>query len=454
MTKKAMRFDSKMKHQLLERASNTIKAFAGGMVKKGDPSPLDWGEYGLSFFDGYTVRYTEEFVKERHQFTALAVKMLKARNAHENTIRTLCQKAGQEYVRQVADSNTNTQSTLESAAKKLVETVLAEAGKEYTHIVPNFLIKHSAQNDVLTIGRVRSMPTESATANTALAQNTKIKLVAGGYPNLGLTSDPLTLGMPGSVWVVDVPATKENVATEAKWLIDVAISLMRLSTNKWQGVHPGLGEMEAHPTHPPLHAQPCVTMEGDTAFALGGKLDGFYVTNKDVAMDLAAQEIQSRARILFDPPDKSLAQNVALGLGWLTRGRQASDRAERLLFFFTALEALLTGNGKNESITQTISRHLSVILTQDIEERVTVFDHVKGLYGLRSDLIHKGRREVLEQDVNRLQYYAEGGYWTVLNYCDLSMSEDDFAHSLRVASHGMRWQFSDPRSIPPTTLHS
>jgi hypothetical protein len=35
-----------------------------------------------------------------------------------------------------------------------------------------------------------------------------------------------------------------------------------------------------------------------------------------------------------------LAERVGQGLGWLTRGRQAEDRAERLLYFFTAIEAL------------------------------------------------------------------------------------------------------------------
>ena len=443
MAKKSKTFDQEQKKQLLVHALDIIAAFEKGVIRNSDPDLRSLGEYGFVFFDGYFARFTEDFLIARRKFTNLAAKMLKARNAHEKTIRTLCQKAGQEYVKLIAASKEEIPDALENAAKGLVDTVLDEAGREYVHIEPNFLVRHAVP-DVIVIGRVRSMRTELAAAHTDLPKHKKVRLEVGDYPKQRMSGDCRTLCMPPSVWVVDVPATKENVAEEAKWLIDVAVSLMRLSAKKWQGHFPHIGELEAYPTFPTIHSQPHVTMEGDTVFTGGGELPGWYDTSAEVVTELSAPEIQSRSAVLFDPVDKSLAQRVAQGLGWMTRGRQASDRAEKLLYFFTALEALLSSDDNSAPVAQTISRHLSVIYTQDVKTRLLVYNQIKGLYRLRSAVVHTGRREVLWQDVINLQAYVEAVFWIVLSRCDLAMGQDSFAQSLADASHGMRWRFATP----------
>lgn len=444
MSKNKMGFDQKQKNKLLEHARDVITEFNKGVILDDDLNPHDWGEYGVTLFDEYSARFTEGYLKARHEFTGLAAKMLKAKSAHEKVIRTICQKAGQEYVKQTAGSHEPFPKKLEDAAKSLVDTVLAEAGREFLHIEPNFLVRHGVP-DVVTLGRVRSMRTELASTNTLLSKTTKIKLIVGNYPKQSFQQDrTFSLCMPRSVWVVDVAATKENVAEEAKWLIDVAVSLMRLSARKWQGNFPKMGDLEAHPTYPTHDAQPHVTIEDDSFFTGGVKLAGWYETDAEVVAELSMHEVQAKAEALFDPTNKSLAYLVAHGLGWMTRGRQASDRSEKLLYFFTALEALLTSNDKNTPITQTISRHMAVIYTQDVNTRIAVYNQIKGLYSLRSAVVHSGRREVLWQDVINLQAYVETIFWIVLNRCDLSMSQDRFMQSLADASHGLRWEFAAP----------
>ncbi|MFG1395207.1 hypothetical protein [Xanthobacter agilis] len=444
MSKTKISFDPGQKTKLLEHARDVITEFSKGVILDDDPNPHDWSEYGVTLFEGYSVRFTEDYLKACREFTGLAAKMLKAKSAHEKTIRTFCQQSGQEYVKRTSVSDEPISNALDDAAKDLVNTVLAEAGREFIHIEPNFLVRHGVP-DVVTLGRVRSMRTALAPANTPLSKTKKIMLTVGAHPEQSFHEDGTTsLGMPGSVWVVDVPATKENVAEEAKWLIDVAVSLMRLSARKWQGNFPKTGALEAHPTYPMNHNQPHVTIEDDTFFTGGMKLAGWYETDAAVAAELGTPEVQSRAAVLFDPTDKSLANRVAHGLGWMTRGRQFSDRSERLISFFTALEALLTSNDKNDPVTQTISRHMAVIYTQDVKTRVAVYNQIKGLYSLRSTVVHSGRREVLWQDVINLQLYVEMIFWIVLNRCDLSMSQDRFIQSLADASHGLRWEFAAP----------
>ncbi len=226
--------------------------------------------------------------------------MLKARSAHEDTIRTMCQRAGQGFVKLTVTKDQEIPAALNDAAQSLVDTVLAEAGREFVTIEPNFLIKHAAP-DIVVLGRVRSMLTELAGANTALSKGHKIELAVGNYPARSVHEDKITLNMPESVWVVDVPATKENVAEEAKWLIDVAISLMRLSVQNWRGLFPEFGEIEAHPTYPTIPSQSNVTMENDTAYAGGGTRSGWYEISTEIVAALKVPEVQSRAEALFDP---------------------------------------------------------------------------------------------------------------------------------------------------------
>jgi hypothetical protein len=197
---------------------------------------------------------------------------------------------------------------------------------------------------------------------------------------------------------------------------------------------------------------PHVTMEGDVAHTGGGKLPGSYEVTEKVAEELKSTKVQSLAKMLFDPKDKSLAQRVAQGLGWMTRGRQVSDRAERLLSFFTALEALLTSSDKDAPVTQTISRHAAVILTREVKSRVSAYNQIKGLYTIRSAVVHAGRRDVLWQDVNTLQHIVETVYWIVLERCDLGMTQERFGQSLADGSHGLPWEFApSPNQTSPTS---
>lgn len=178
-------FDKENKRILLQYGRDLITEFEKGLVVKDNPHAQDWGASGWTLFDGYTVRFTEDFLRAQREFTRCAAKMLEARSAHEKTIRDLCQIAAQDHVRGKAAADQEIPGALEAAARGLVDKVLAEAGREYTHIEPNFLIRHSGQ-DVLALGRVRSMPTEMAAAKTSLSKNPKIRLAVAITPTCHL----------------------------------------------------------------------------------------------------------------------------------------------------------------------------------------------------------------------------------------------------------------------------
>ena len=51
-------------------------------------------------------------------------------------------------------------------------------------------------------------------------------------------------------WVVKVAAAKDNAHEEAKWLLDVAVSLLRMSYRIIGPMFPMYGDVEPHPTAP------------------------------------------------------------------------------------------------------------------------------------------------------------------------------------------------------------
>ena len=438
-SQKKKQFDKGQKSNLRGYAKSMFTAFANGVISPADFHSHDLFESGGTFFAGHIILFTQEFVAARTDFVLLAAKMLKAKAAHENTIAKMCLKASQVYLSEG--------QSLEAAAEALTDRVLEEADREYVHIEPNFLVLPGDHDGMLQIGRVKSMRTAEVNAHTSLGTETRVALVEGAYPDTTFVDGTIGIGMPTMAWVVDVPSTKENVSEEAKWLIDVAISLLRFEYRRAPPHFPAIGKVEAHPTKPTDTRPPHVTIEGETTWAGGWEINNVYEIDQAIVDAIASERFFNMAATIFDPPNKSLALRVAQGLGWMTRGRQVADRAERLLAFFTALEALLSSDDKSAPIVQTISRFVSVIYTQDVEHRVAVFNHIKSLYATRSAVVHAGRREVLWSDVNTLQHYVEAVFSVVLNQCDLAMSQEKFATSLSNASHGGRWEFAHPEEM-------
>lgn len=438
MAKKPKGFDPKQKKDLEAHATKLISAFVAGVVQVDDPNALVFGEYGGGIFEGLIVHFSKEYFEATQAFTLLAVSMLHSKHAHEKTIRSMCQKAGQQFVEHQFEKPDPTAQDLKNASEQLVAQVLAEAGKEYIHICPNHLLR-LPDSSTLVLGRVSCMPTAQATATTKLASIAKIHLMENAETVMDFAEGKCFVGMPSTVWVVEVAATKANVMEEARWLIDVAVSLARLSTAKWSGLFPGKGDTEPSATTAAQSQLPQVTLDG--ANALTGAVAPLrrYELSIDVLNDLGHATVQAVASKIFDPPPKSLAESVAQGLGWMTRARCATDRAEKLLHFFTAMEALLSSDDKTAPVVQNICRHASVIYSQIPKDRAIVFAQIKNLYARRSSLIHAGRREVLEGDVALIQIYVESIYFIVLNNCDLKMNKNTFIATLSQASHGLPW---------------
>jgi hypothetical protein len=417
--------------ELVEFATNFLKAYSASAEKgNGDLSAIA-KDRPYSLGPGGIVEITEEIAEGQSDFVHRAAKLLKSKAAHEKAIANIATNHAHEFVAG--------NKKIEDAAAAMIKAVFEHANASFEYLAPNYLVRLDPAIKVIKIGRVRAMRTADFSVEwKTLYPDHKVEIVPGNGFSLQLTPK-IIIEMRSICWIVNVDAVAENVEEEGKWLIDVAVSYLRLSHDKWPGHFPDLGSVEPHPVRATLLHNEGVKMQGSRLLAGGSSVPHWYEIDAAVLATSNSTKFISQAELIFDPPKKSLAERVSQGLGWLTRGRQAEDRSERLLYFFTAIEALLSNDDKTAPVVQTIARHAAVLLTNDNAARAEVAGDIRKLYSFRSSLVHAGNRSILWSGANGAQVLAERMFGVVLEKADLKIKHENFCNELAAASYGVAW---------------
>jgi hypothetical protein len=243
-----------------------------------------------------------------------------------------------------------------------------------------------------------------------------------------------------TMWDIQVSSSSAALFEHASWLTCIATSVIRLIVEPSQmgPMHPRRSDIENQPfdRHRTFDEHIVVVAKG--SFSLGGgKAGRLYELDKRAKRSLSNKDMAERISLVFNPSNKSLAQRFSQGLGWLAKGRQAKDRSDRFLFFFTALEALLSSDDKTAPVVQTIARHAAVLWTNDVSKRIKISQKIRKLYATRSALIHAGSRSVTYEGATEIHNIAENIFSAVWDTTDLKMSHSKFCEELSEASYGM-----------------
>lgn len=97
------------------------------------------------------------------------------------------------------------------------------------------------------------------------------------------------------------------------------------------------------------------------------------------------------------PNPKSLASRIQRAVTWHSKGINADNIDEQFVALAIALESLLVSDeGINPKvgwggITQQLAERVAFLLGHDYESRVNLERRVKGLYGMRSKIVHEGQ---------------------------------------------------------------
>jgi hypothetical protein len=392
---------------------------------KGNGNGFSSGEHG-------TVEFTAEFVEASRNLSTGAIKVFGKSRIHE--------KSAEEVARDIA-FNSNDADSVKAIAKAVVTGIKAAATTEYRVIRPNPLFRFVGNVEEIKIGPVR-IATREAVRRDVEGRSSAIRICSLEKENNAVTfiEDGASLiaqvYLPELCWDVSVQGMPKGLELEAVWFIDVAISFVRLHYQQPKGFFPTISDVEPHPIHPRQFQAQGLSIGPDGATLGGGSAAPWYEIDADMVIILKSSKVVAAAEQLFAPHSNTLAERMQQALGWLTRARRAYEPAERMLLFFTTIEALLSGTNKDGPITESIARNAGVIWSADPKVRMALYKSLKKLYDLRSRIVHNGERSVAQLEVNNIHYIA----WTItqiiLRRADLSARHSDFIETLKEASFG------------------
>lgn len=376
-----------------------------------------------------------------HQLISITVKLLGTKKAHEKEISEMAWEFAFEYV-----SGKHTSIDAKGVTKEFIEGLLKHIDNDFQWIAPNHVILFRDQTQRIQIGPVEALTFDELINEMSNDPNKHLKLTKGDRFKV----EGNEFQFPPICWRVNVQSAQGHVEEEATWLINIALSLLRLSypDEPYFPMYPHIGDIEASPIVQHVFSNCGIKKSGDNILGGGSTAPRLYEVNDSVRAITETQAFKEKANAIFNPSAKSIAERFGHGLGWLTRGRQTKDRAERFLYYFTAIEALLSSEDKSDPVIQTIVRNITVILVEDVTHRSKVAKTIKSLYALRSALVHNGKRSVSISDMNTLQYIAENLFAAVLTLVDMKTSFVRFQNSLSEASYGLIWEFSKKSNSP------
>ncbi len=300
----------------------------------------------------------------------------------------------------------------------------------FKYIAPNYLVKFCEHARKIEIGPVTAI----------LSADLNRNFQSGAEFDISFDENGISVQLPQTCWYVSVNATKGNVREEAAWLINVALSFLRLSyPDRKDDFFPLFGEVETMPLIKPESDEQGIIISDKDMMWTNSSVPRLYIVDSTIVAITEEREFKDRAQEIFFPSKNSLAERFSQGLGWLTRGRQTADRSERFLFFFTAIESLLSGNDKTAPVVQTISRYAATILDTDAGKRAEIAKKIRSLYSIRSLLVHTGKRNVSQSESIVAQKIAEILYKKVMESVPLNTRFDKFQESLSKASYGLPW---------------
>lgn len=388
---------------------------------------------GFQFSIGVYFSRRPDVLEAQHKLIQPALRVLGSQRGNEEELRSLTWRRAALWVAAKPPRD------ITMAVRALLIEMDGSGLEEATLYLPNYTFRLAPGVDSVRLGKVDILP--SSAAAQAVEPNSKtLRVSLDGGRGVDHDGNVFVAHFPHVCWRVRLKAAAKNVREEGAWVIDVAISLARLLHRPWEGDPPDLKDVEPH-AFEPTHGDPSgFVLRGDT-YTLGAmSRPRHYLIDQAAADALMSEQNQAIADCIFDPVAKSLAERIAQGLGWMTRARRVADKSEAFLYFFTALEALLSPE-KGQPVTQTIARHFAVIWSDQPEARRTAAKWLAELYNVRSLGVHTGRREALAADVRNLHNAVDQIFRTVLLQVDIRMAAHTFNEHLRDASYGSPWPF-------------
>ncbi|NKK38550.1 hypothetical protein GFL72_28640 [Rhizobium leguminosarum bv. viciae] len=430
--------------QLLSLAKEYAEAFRAALVKtekdyrevlRGRGNGFSTGEHG-------TVEFTQDLLIAGRKLADRASTSFGAHRIHDKSV--------EEAARSVLFQS-DLETPIKTVAQRVIGAISDAATKTYRVIRPNQLFRLTENVGEIRVGPVRVVKREVLSVEIE-RDHKKLKIVApateGNAISIVETDDEMDaeIHLPDVCWDVTIQGMPKKIEHEALWLVDVAVSFARLQFDQFPGLFPRLRDVEPHPIRPYQWTREGLVISANKGLQFGGgTAPTWYEVGQDMADKFSDPQVRQATEQIFDPSSRSVGERLQQVLGWMSRARQAAEPAERVLLFFTAIEALLSSSEKDVPITESIARGASVMWSSKQSTRVAFYKSIKKLYGTRSRIIHNGFRSVAEIEANNVHHIIWNLAHAVLHKVDLTQPHAAFLDELKEASFGREW---NPTGVP------
>ena len=422
--------------ELIRAAETFVKEFQAALVKSEQELLALVNSLNKGFATGThgTVEFTDALIEALRKLTARAVKVFGASRIHQKTV--------EEVARSVAFSSDQSDS-LKTIAKSVAIAISNAATCQLRLIRPNRLFSFIGETEDINIGPVR-ITTRELIREEIEGSASSIRITPPVPEKCAFTliqfdkTFETHIHLPEICWDVSVQGMPRGVDLQALWYIDVAISFVRLHYKGQTAHFPKIADIEPHPIFP--HSSQSEGLSIGPNGPAYGAINALpcYEIDTEIINTLNSDKVVEVAKHVFNPESNTLAERMQQALGWLTRARRAQEPAERVLFFFTTIEALLSGASKDGPVAETIARYAGVIWSEKPDTRQAVYASLKKHYDLRSRIVHNGERSVAQIEVNNIHYIAWTITQNILRTADLTVRHSDFIANLKGASFGTK----------------
>lgn len=330
-------------------------------------------------------------------------------------------------------------------AQNFINELESISQSKIIHFEPNFAIELADDINQFDIGPVKIIRSNQIQSSYSdYFSHTDIITDNNNYglefPNSEESNSTFTL--PQFSFIFSLQCSPKRAKHLSELYGEIALSLLRMyifRTKTNYGLFPYIGDLD------PLLFSQRLRKEQGVTINLSQK-DNRSIGHMNYPVYTVSQETQRR---FFDETNfkqvclkiyegkSNLLQRIQRALSWMTKARLSTDTADRFLFFFTALEAILSNNDKTAPITDTIARNASTIIAK-VDFRYEYYKDIKNLYGVRSSIVHSGSKEVLKSDCDKLQLITEMVCFSMIDKC-LDMDLPAFHEGLKKASFGTEW---------------
>lgn len=238
------------------------------------------------------------------------------------------------------------------------------------------------------------------------------------------------------MWCAKVESSAANADSEAEFLIDVTTSLISLLISQASAFPRRAGDIVSHPTSSHEFEGHGFAKTGkDTRLFGARRAYQKHVITDTAIKDYSNSEQATIVRLVHDGAKGAVAESVKTAMAWHAKGTQSTDPAFRLLYFFTAIEALLS-RSSSDPVSETIARFGSTLISSDVSRRSLNAFSIKKLYHFRSQTVHRGSRETRWPEARAAQNFLELSLKRILNSKTLSLTRLRFLKELNDASYG------------------